>query len=645
MHRIRVAPATVLLALLAVSILWKGGKSLDVVWLQALVAAFLIIITARRRKQELPVSRSFVLVLLLFSLCTIASFVLSATSNYGFDEVLQTISLSLIALYAAAEIQRNPALSHRVAKTVSIVTLLACSVGIIVYILQPVSRFSGTFFDYRFHTDYWPNAWADFILLAWPLLLWTLFLRTSRRMPEAFDRSWIKAAVLGLVLGCFFLSYSRGSFIAFAGQIVLLTIGAFFFRKWSFRTKALVTSVAVTALTSIVVFVGINFIRSQFHDVESVVKKATFSSAEGVSSATERAGFWKESITLASEKPLWGWGPYSFRFVQPHRQTEILATSDHAHNVFLKLASERGLPAALAFLLIIILALKPVIFTIVRTHRQHERLPLGFFFLLSVLGVIAHNLIDFNLQFVGIALPLWIMLGMMASEPGKKKSSMYPSFILMVAVVLCLFTLYEGMNLFLSSRARRAENNGQSSEALEWYARVQYDFFPRDAKLSQAAILLGLHQLPEAEDTVSQYLHDNAEDGRAWRLLGDIYLQWNKRFDALRAYEKAYTFARYNDAGILRGLVYLQEDVDRDALLDRRHEFDSLLNDYGLAINQNTHFIALSSSVEEVVSLCDLMGKFFPDDATLYHALSRRVMQHAQSERAKTAARPRGFIW
>lgn len=645
MQRLKISPEIIVLSLLSISILWKGGKSLDTVWLQSFVAAYVIFLTTKRRNQASPVSPTFGILLILLTLTTVGSFILSTTQNYGFDEVLQTVSLVLISLFAAVEIQRNPAFPLRVAKTLSIVTLLACSVGIIVYILQPVSRFSGTFFDYRFHTDYWPNAWADFVLLTWPALLWTLFLRKSRRMPEVFDRVWVKSAVLGLVLGCFFLSYSRGSFIAFAGQVVLLTLCAFLFRRWSFRTKELLLSVTVTAVTSLVVFVGINSIRSHFHDVESVVKKATFSSAEGVSSATERAGFWKEAIVLASERPLLGWGPYSFRFVQPHRQTEILATSDHAHNVFLKLASERGIPAAVAFLLILLFALKPVIITIVRTHRKHEPLPLGFFFLLSLLGVIAHNLIDYNLQFVGIALPLWIMLGMMASEPVQKKSSAYPVLVLSTAVILCLLTVFEGTNLFLSSRARRAEYNGQSSEALQWYARVGYDFFPRDAMLSQGAILLGLHQLSEAEEVVSQYLHINAEDGRAWRLLGDIYLQWNKRYDALRAYEKAYTFARYNDAGILRGLVYVQEDVDRDSLLERRHEFDSLLNDYGLAINQNTHFIALSSSVEEVVSLCDLMAHFFPEDAQLYHALSRRVMQHAESERAKTATRPRGFLW
>jgi Mg/Co/Ni transporter MgtE len=107
------------------------------------------------------------------------------------------------------------------ARIISVATLLACGVGVFVYILQPVSRFAGTFFDYRFHTDYWPNAWAEFLLLSLPLLCWSLFLRRNRDLVKITDTELFRGIVLGFVLGCFFLSFSRGGIIALGLEVII----------------------------------------------------------------------------------------------------------------------------------------------------------------------------------------------------------------------------------------------------------------------------------------------------------------------------------------------------------------------------------------------------------------------------------------
>lgn len=645
MKKIVVTSESAVLALLAAAILWKGGKTLDVVWLQALIAGAVTLFSLTGREEASPVPRFFGYALTAFVAWTVLSFVFSSTRNYGFDEVMQTVSLALLAVWAAAESQRSPAFPVRFSKIVSGAALVACGIGIIVYVLQPVSRFSGTFFDYRFHTDYWPNAWAEFLLLAWPVLIWTLFLRPTRRMPDALDRDWIKSAVLGTIFGCLLLSFSRGGILAFIGQAILLggIVVVFCRPKLDLRRFALCS--VFTALFAGFVFLTANQLRSQFHSVESIERKVTFSSDEGASSISERKQFWAESLQLAIERPLFGFGPYSFRFVQPHLQTDILATSDHPHNVFLKLASERGAAAAILFLVLLVFCAWMCLAPLVVGIREGSHVSLRTFFFVSIAGVIAHNLIDYNLQFVAIALPLWLMIGMTVSVPSRKKVGWLRLALIAASGLLLFFSFYEGINLFLSSRARHAETQGRPYEALRWYSWIDSSLFPRDARLAQSAILLGLNQMPQAEDAVNRYLSSNGEDGRAWRLLGDIYLKWNKRNDGLRAYEKAYQYAREDDAGILRGLIYLQEDVDRDTLTARRAEFDDLINDFGLAIQQNTHFIDLSSNVEELVSACDLMARYFPEDNTLYRSLARASMEHARTERSKTASRPRGILW
>lgn len=641
MKKLRLTSELVVLALVVVAILWRGGKALDVVWVQALVAGAVTLFSLTGREEAIPIPKFFGFLLVSFTGWTLLSFIFSQTQNYGFDELMQTMSLALLSVWAASETQRNHLFPARLSTIISGATLIACGIGIAIYVLQPVNRFTGTFFDYRFHTDYWPNAWAEFLLLAWPVLFWTLFVRPVRRMTGIFNRDWIKSILLGVIFGSLLLSFSRGSLIAFAGQCVLLAVLTYIFYKPKLHYRRIVLCAIFIGVTSAGTFVSANHIRSQFHAVESLEKKITFSSAEGASSISERKSFWTQSVVLASKRPVFGYGPYSFRFVQPHVQKEILATSDHPHNVFLKLASERGIIAAALFLSILLF----VTVTFFTSAKNNAHLSLHVFFLISIAGVIAHNLIDYNLQFVGIALPLWLMIGCLVSIKPKKKVRWFRVTLIFLSALLLFVSFYEGIHLYLSSRARHADAAGKSYEALRWYSWVDSSLFPRDARLAQAAILKSLNQMPQAEDAVNNYLFSNAEDGRAWRLLGDIYLQWNKRNDGLRAYDKAYQLSRYNDAGILRGLVYLQEDVDREILTQRRPEIDALMNDFGLAIKQNTHFIALSSNVEDLVAVCDLMGRFFPADNMLYRSLARASLEHATLERGRMAGKPKGILW
>ncbi len=629
------------LGFLFASILWKGGKGLDAVWALALLAAVLTMMSPTSLSKA--TAKSFLMLLIGLLLWTFASFVTSTTLNYGYDEVLQAVSLTLLLLWAASARQEDGCVTRQFAETVSFAGLIACGIGLAVYILQPVSRYVGTFFDHRFHTDYWPNAWAEFLLFMWPILLFVLFTRNEKKLPAIFRRDWVKGVILGSVLACLLLSYSRGGFIALSGQIVLLFLLVVIFHRRALGWKRVPLTLLMTVVTSVILFSGINAVRDRFHDVQSVVRKATFTSDEGTSSVFERQAFWRQATMLASVKPLLGWGPYSFRFVQPHVQDGVLQTSDHPHNVFLKYASERGIPAAVLFLCIVAWALWS---GLVAASRKATELPIDLFLVVSVAGVLAHNLIDYNLQFVGIALPMWIALGLMTSVPQvKKPSALRHRIERIVAIALLLFTLFEGMNLAMSSRARRAESDGSPLRALRWYALTDRSLFPRDAWLARGAMLLALNQLPQAEEAVDRSLGYNDEDGRAWRLLGDIYLRWNKRNDALRAYEKAYAYAKYDDMGITRGLIYLLKDQDREQLLARRHEFDLLLNEFGLAIEQNTHFIALGRNVEELISLCDILADVFPEDADAYRQLARRSQIHARDERAKTASRPRGLLW
>lgn len=637
----------VLLLLLFFSILWRGGKSLDATWVLSIVACtvtfldvFFVPSTDKARPPVLPWTLA-----LLFLGWTVLSFLYSTTANYGLDEVMQTASLFLI-FHCALCVPESTlhSLQSRFARIVTATAILACGVGIIVYVLQPVSRFTGTFFDYRFHTDYWPNAWAEFLLLAWPLGLWSVFGR-----KDAVGNFFGKVSVTALLLACLALSYSRGSIIVLAIQIFFLAF--LFLHRFSGRAfvkKLLQTSLAVL-FVSVALFFALNHLRSGFHPIESVLQKATFTSAEGTSSVSERRQFWNQASVLALQKPLFGFGPNSFRFLQPHLQTEVLATSDHPHNVFLKFAMERGVAAALLFGVLIFCCLMSCSIDVRRKRKEGTDDALSALMIVSIAGVLLHSLIDYNLQFVGIALPFWFMLGSVVPRSSRRDGrtcNRESGVVLLVACSLLAITFIEGRLLIFSSLARRAEAVGNDASALVWYARTDSSLFPRDAWLSRARIHLASDRPAGAQLAIANAMRRNPHDYRVWKLQGETHLQSGNRDRALTAFGRAYAFGKYNDLGI--GRVFFElflEQRGTDALDRRRNEFELLMNDFGLAILENIHFIDLSDNVEELAAFAELFARQYPADASVYRALAQETRLHAEQERSRLAARPRGLLW
>lgn len=640
-------------ALLFFAVLWKGGKTLETTWLLSAIAwgATLTWWDAVRRKEttanhSTPFGLWFVL--LLFVVWTGVATVTSTTRNYGLDELLRDASLAFLLLWS---VRQDALFAHRnspMLRSLVFASFASAALGLIVYVLQPVDRFVGTFLDFRFHTDYWPNAWAQYTLLAWPMLmLWA----EEGRGPRA--RALARAA-LGAFIGAFLLSYSRASLLVFAAQVAFLTLPA---ARAALRAQRLsleslwrgISPVLGIAAVAILTFAVANSLRAQFHPVQSITEKVTFTAAEGGSSVSERIAFFEQALTLSAERPLTGWGPGSFRFIQPHLQDGVLRTSDHPHNVLFKYAAERGWIAVFFFLAIVLLCLWRSrvlcsLSSVLSPRSFHLLLPL-----VSVLGVLLHNLMDFNLQFVGIALPFWLLLGQLARHPAPLSAPAVrvPSFFIMIAeiilvTVIALVAILEAPPLLVSSFGRRAEARGENAAALELYAQATHEAFSRDLHLSRAHLLIEERRFEEAVAAIEEALRENAQDARTWRLLGDLHIARDDRSGAAQAYWQAWAYGKWNDLGILVGLLTLTE---QEPLTFSKAEADAVLQAYADAILENRHFIALSSNVEAFLVAARLLARAHPDDAPRYDVLSARVDRHARTERARLRSRAPGILW
>lgn len=658
------------LAFLPLSILWKGGKTLETTWILVVVAwvCTLSFWQSQRAGSEegerTPLS--LWVPLALFLLWTFISYLTSQTGNYGLDEVLRDSSLVLLFLWVLRESPRltySLPLSTRLLQILTVSTVVAAFLGVIVYIFQPVPRFVGSFFDWRFHTDYWPNAWVELVLMVWPLVWLTM----TRGVPRLF--------LTGFLLATLFLSYSRAAYIAFCLQCILWG-----FFHWSRGgrppLRAFVRHLLPSTLTILSITIGgilcITALRAEFSPVLSIGEKLTFTAAEGTSSITERTQFWQQAWQLLWEKPLFGHGPYSFRFVQTRLQEGVFATSDHAHNLFLKYAAERGLPAAILFGVFLITILWPALSTLTRissanktsvileqptnpfdqlragqpTNNISPLLPLT----IAITGVLFHLLLDFNLQFVGIALPFWILLALLAKELPPSSLSPSPRLLrfaeISLVTALMLLALFEGRFLLLSSLGRHAEARSDLQTALTWYERARGETFSRDLHLSRAHLFLLQEKPTDALHALDDYLQVNRHDARAWVLLGDTHQKLNDLPAARTAYEEAVRLGKWNHLGALRGLLtVLRAQKEKDAITARRDEFDALLAAYLRAIERNTHFIALTPNVEEFLTITNTLATLFPDDAPRYQAMGAKVDREAQEERARIAARPVGRLW
>lgn len=667
----------ILLAFVAVSVLWRGGKSVDATWMLGIVALMIVFVVLwypLLRLLGFPKSDTRVQmgvplaawgILLFFLGWSAIGFLFSSTRTYGLDELLRDASCVLLFFWIVrrAGNTRTSSLLEGFLWTITIVGGVAALFGFAVYVFQPVNRFVGTFLDWRFHTDYWPNAWAEFVLIAWPMAA-LLATRTAKAFPKA-----LCTFVTGLLIGSLLLSYSRGGFIAFVGQIVCLAgfWGALVLRDVRVtkaareRWKPALGAAGVTLVVAFAFAGSANVLRAMRYDVQSVEDKIAFESAEGTSSIDERAQFWNQALALSFERPLFGYGPYSFRFAQPHLMEHVLATSDHPHNVVLKYAAERGWPAALAFL-----AFLGYVVGLSLRHLFLDRKvdwSLGadartIALLVGVLGVLAHNLIDYNLQFVGIALPLWTALALLSTHLAQKRPVSRASFshwrvsrafsrVEAGAVALLLVAvLWEGSFLVVSSLGRRAEAAGDPREALAWYERASYEWFSRDLLLARARLLEEQGLLDEADAVLEKSIRENGVDARAWRIRAELALRRREPELAYRYASHAYQLGRYTDTGIVRVLIETGDAAGKDGeLRARKQEFDALFTAYATAISRNTHFIALGGSVEELLRIAESLGRLFPNDAPRYADIAKDAAEHAASERATYAARPAGLLW
>lgn len=528
-----------------------------------------------RKKREKAYLEQFLL--WLFGIFFVLSFILSQTRNTGFSEVLAFVSV--ITFYSIFAFRKIPWIS-KFLKVVSIGTILAVMVGFYFYFMKAETRMTGPFFNILYHANVWPNAFALFLIMAWPVFL----------LKEFPRKNFWAYFCLSVILTALLLTFSRGALIVLVGQIALL--GLYFFKRIRIKTILVALTVAVFGLG---LFWTANYLRAQKFETINVEEKITFDNEESLTSVNERKDFWQGAIALIKEKPLFGWGPFSFRQAYNPIQKTFLGNSDHPHNIFLKIAAENGLLAVgafIAFLLITFLKVASRFKTL--DERKKDSVYILF---VAVAGAFAHNLIDYNFNFFANLLLLFIFMAFIRSlVVTEEKPSKFGLVNLLIACVIAIFSIYEGALLTLYYTVDTHY--------------LDYSFFPRNHYLNQADEALANDDYEKSLTALEKQIALNSLDSQAWYLKGVIDCEQKRLLLCRENMKKALMLNPMNDFIYYRDYLRILDGDEAQALATVSF---GLVNNYFHYVENNVHFTAYTQNVETAAELIDLLKPYVTD--------------------------------
>lgn len=552
-------------ALMAVSFLALNASKYDTadkVWLFLLLGAGIFLIPIFLGFSGFR-KHAFISMLLGFWCLLIwISYNFSQTKNYGFSEAV-IFSVTAVLGICLTTISKN---SWRTLINILIFfAIISALYGFWYFPTHGESRIAGLFLDASDPRHFFPNAFANFLLMVWPLALITI---------QGRKKSLIILSC-SILLTALYLTFSRGAWTVFSVQIVGLAI--YFLKYGQIALKKIFKPIIfIVILTTIFVSILLHLRNINF-STTSLIEKITFKNSEYSTSLNERKDFWLGSLQLIRNKPLAGYGPMSFRYAYPQVQKDFLAISDHPHNWILKIGVENGLVAALAFALFVI----AVTFSALKKSRKN---PAVFILLISFLAGFLHNMLDYNMNFIPTLLAFFLIAGCIISYSKINQTQWLNKISVILVCAIVILTTLLSLNELQTTFARKLYPENPLV--------YKSSFIPRDFFINEAQKLINEDKQKEAKKFLNIHLSKNPLDAQAWYLKGD--------------YEQALKLDPMNYFAYYRAVV---ESNKNEVKPEFKQKILSLLEKYELLLAANIHYTAFSRNPIEAARLYKIFGK------------------------------------
>ncbi|MBN1494612.1 O-antigen ligase family protein [Candidatus Peregrinibacteria bacterium] len=497
-------------------------------------------------------------------------------------------------------------------KWIVVIAVIITLYGYFHYIFDPFNRFTSTFVERIYNFVGYPNAYANFILAVIPIPFYFLYKDVKPSVRRALYVSLI------LIISAFFLTYSRGAFIALSVISIPYILGILFSSKGHLKQgiKKLKTIVLLVVLSAILT-IPVNYLRSMNNsEVASFADKITLESGEKDTSTSDRLEFWEGSIEMFMDNPVFGTGPGSFQYVFPAYQKTLLANSNSPHNLFLKLLVENGVFAMAFFVLfMLILFLRGIM--VYKNFTKNERL-LIFTLAASIIGSLLHNMVDYNLNFVSIILLLFIFFGVIGFIINKNSDKFVTELkvrfvkylLVLVGLLMCFVALHEVYYSYVFIQARAAHKAGDYTAAESYYTKAKDIFLKRDLFIGFAQMNVkkfetegDIKYLENAEKLLLTGFSLNSHDAFIVNYLGDIAFDMNKIEQAKNYYAQSLKLDPKNN------LDYYYDNLNVDDALTKEEIDDliALLDDYHDKLAQNAHLTILTGNPDSAVMIYELL--------------------------------------
>ncbi len=545
-------------------------------------AAVLFVVFRMTLKQEtFTLKKSpldFLLLLFLFLLS------LSITQSVSSDAALERLSWFLCLFFVYGFTFQSIQDAQDVRKLFMAVTLtgtLVCIYGILRYAFTQEEMIAT--FGYQ-------NFLAQYLLFVLPCSAFLMLTETRKLVKTAF---FLAAMMSFFVL---LLTLVRGAWLGFFVSMLCVFPLFLLCRAKPATRKDKLWFLSLFSCFIVMTFAAsrTNFLSKSEPSEKPRVEKEfqEFTDMDNASNAS-RIVFYEDTLRMLKDYPLLGVGIGNFEYVYPKYRTltEDVFTYDwrltRAHNDYLQIAAEAGIPALLIFFLILLVYLAKTLFFL-RTGADAGTNLCVITLFTGIAATLIQSLVDFNLYNTASSLYFFIFLGA-GSALTQTETKLYRvtqkgrmlSYTLVPAgIFLILISLYSfGANFYtgLGDRALHASH----IKSIRYYKKA-LTLQPKNraalVKLGQMSSTTG--EYAEALAVLNTLLSYYPYEYQSYNFRGNMHFLLNRHEDAERDYKAALAIYNFSIPHFNLGLLS-EAKGDMHHAMKEYQEAISLNPDYG----------------------------------------------------------------
>ena len=233
-----------------------------------------------------------------------------------------------------------------------------------------------------------PNNFGGFLVIAIPVFLALILAKVPKRIKLFI----LMPAVAGLMF-CLYRTSSRGAWLGLAVSVLALCVLK--------KSKAVIAGLVVLALVFFIFAPGVTKDRL----------KSAFVVEHG-NPTWERVKIWQGASNMVAAHPVLGIGVNNFVSMFPRYKPADYPDNRYAHNSFLQMAAEVGIPGVLIFILFLFFIFKNSLGALNRSSSWIKDAGIGLW--CGLLGFNVHAAVDTHLYSLVMAALFWLSAGILA---------------------------------------------------------------------------------------------------------------------------------------------------------------------------------------------------------------------------------------